>query len=248
MTHGLKRQQLIINADDFGRDESCTAAIANSLIDGAITATSIMANGSHFDYACELARSSGFADRIGVHLSLDEGPALSQEMRPFLNRRGHLCVPRGLRYLGPALSRAVEAELAKQIERVVAAGTHLDSHRHIHTSFPIGRLVVRLARTNRIPYVRPARNLAARRNILSNAYKWAFNRYLGARVRTADRFGDILDFYRRPAEHRVHGLIECMIHLDDTSRGLEQRRLLQEDGFRRFVGQFQLIGHVDATR
>jgi predicted glycoside hydrolase/deacetylase ChbG (UPF0249 family) len=242
-----RRAPMIITADDFGRDESCTAAIAACLRNASITATSIMANASHFDQACALAREEGLAGRVGVHLVLDEGPALSPEMAPFVDANGNLCVRRGLRRLGPALSRAVEAELTAQIDRVRAAGiepTHLDSHRHIHTSFPIGRIVVRLAHEYRIPYVRPARNLVSRRSVSARAYKWMFNRYLAAHVQTADHFGDILDFYSRSEEHAVPGLIECMVHLDDSPRGLAQRRLVDSDEFRNFAARYELIGHA----
>lgn len=244
------RARLIITADDFGRDAACSAAIAESLTHGAVTSASIMANGGHFEQACALARANGLIDRIGVHLSLDEGPALSPEMAPYTDSAGHLCVRRSLMPLGPSFRRAVEAELSAQVNRVIASGiqpTHLDSHRHIHTAFPIGRLVVRLARRYRIPYVRPARNLASRGASAASAYKWMFNRYLAVCVRTADYFGDIVDFYRRSDEHGATGLIECMIHLDDSPRGLEQRRLLKSKEFLKFLKNFQLVGHAQTS-
>lgn len=243
------RAQLIITADDFGRDEACTAAIAESLVAGAVTATSIMANGSHFDEACAMIHTYGLADRIGVHLSLDEGPALSREMLRFCDSTGSLCVRRSLMPLGSALARALQAELAAQIERVLAAGirpTHLDSHRHIHTAFPIGRLVVRMARRYGIPYVRPARNFAHRGSAAARAYKWMFNRYLASRVRTADYFGDIADFYDRGNELPTGRLIECMIHLDRSLRGIAGGRLLKDGGFLRFLENYELVGHAEA--
>jgi predicted glycoside hydrolase/deacetylase ChbG (UPF0249 family) len=247
---GSRRSRLIITADDFGRDESCTDAIAESLRAGWITATSIMANATHFEYACQIARRDALMNRLGVHLVLDEGPPLSREMAAHADARGHLCVRRTIAPLGRDLAHAVEAELVAQIEKVLAAGirpTHLDSHRHIHTAFPIGRLVVRLARRYRIPYVRRARNLATRGGAAANAYKWMFNRYLTGQVRSADHFGDIIDFYQRPGEHDASGLIELMIHLDDTPRGLEQRQLLRNAAFRAFVEQFELVGHAETV-
>jgi hypothetical protein len=179
---------------------------------------------------------------------LDEGPVLSQEMRPYASGQGCLQVRRGLRRLGRGLAGAIEAELGAQIERVLAAGirpTHLDSHRHIHTSFPIGRIVVRLAQRYDIPYVRPARNLAGRSTVIARSYKWFFNRYVASQVGTADSFADIVDFYQRRAESSPTGLIECMTHLDESSRGLENRRLLVDAGFRQFLKGFDLIGHAD---
>lgn len=242
-----RRARLIITADDFGRDESCTAAIADALAAGTITSTSIMANARLFATACTVAHARKLTDRIGVHLVLDEGPALSPAMAPFADARGHLCVRRSLKPLGKAYSRAIESELAAQIDRVIAEGirpTHLDSHRHIHTVFPIGRLVVGLARRYGIPYVRPARTIATRSGARASAYKWLFNRYVASRVDTADHFGDIVEFFGHPREHGVRGLIECMTHLDDSPRGLENRHLLENPAFRSFLERFELITHA----
>lgn len=242
------RARLLITADDFGRDEACTVAIAEALVRRRITATSIMANAPLFDRACELARTRNLMNHIGVHLCLDEGPPLSPDMLPFADASGHLCVRRSLKRLAPEVSRAIESELVAQIERVLAAGiqpTHLDSHRHIHTTFPIGRIVVRLARRYGIPYVRPARTIASRSGITATAYKWMFNRYVGFHVETADHFGDIVEFFEHPAEHGAAGLIECMTHLDESPRGRENRRLIENDAFAKFVERYELIGHTE---
>lgn len=245
----LSRARLIITADDFGRDAACTVAIAESLAAGTITATSIMANGAHFAHACTLVRANGLADRIGVHLSLDEGPPLSREMVPYVDSNGNLCVRRSLMPLGSRLAKAVEAELAAQIDRVIASGirpSHLDSHRHMHTAFPIARVVVHLAQQYRIRYVRPARNLAGRGTVISKSYKRLFNRYLRSNVETADYFGDMVDFYRSGYACAPGALIECMIHLDESPRGLDGRRLLNSEAFIRFLDRYELVAHGES--
>jgi chitin disaccharide deacetylase len=247
----LERPTVIVTADDFGRDEPCTRAITECLVNGSVTAASIMANGRFFQLACGLARRHGVEDKIGVHLCLDEGPPLAPEMVPYTDAHGCLCTRRSLKPLTWKLSRAIEAELAAQIDRVLAAGirpTHLDSHRHVHTAFPIGRLVAGIARTYGIPYVRPARNWARRRSMVTSGYSWLFNRYLSSQVRTADHFVDIVDFYRQPRHGRARGVIECMTHLDESPRGLENRRLLADDRFKRLLSMYQVAGHADVYR
>lgn len=233
----------MIIADDFGRDEECTHAIAEALATQRISGTSIMANARCFEAACDLAHARGFAHRVGVHLVFDEGPPLSREMRRYAGPDGNLAVRRTLAPLGRDLAQAVAAECSAQIERVLAAGirpTHLDSHRHVHTAFPIGRLVVAAARRFGIPYVRPARNLLARSRYVHRAYKWFFNRYVASRVRTADYFGDIEDFYERGYRVPPGSLVECMIHLDASERGQACRRLLADEGFQTFVRRYEL--------
>ncbi len=246
-----RRPQLIITADDYGRDLASTTAIAESLALGQITSASIMANGSHFEMACDLAHRHDLTGRIGVHLSFDEGPPLSRQMRPFTDQQGHLCLRRSLAPLGSDLALAVEAEVSAQIERVIRAGIrprHLDSHRHLHTAFPIGSLVVRVARQFGIPYVRAARTVAARRRPVTRAYQWMFNQYIGRRVRTADHFGDIVEFYERRGQQTMPGLSECMTHLDDSPRGLTNRRLLTSREFLAYVAQYELVSPADTQQ
>jgi len=246
------KPKLIITADDFGRDSACTTTIAQSLADGLITSTSLMANGRAFEQASALAQSNGLTDRIGVHLCLDEGIPLSSEMARLADPNGHLMVQRSLLPLSATLATAIEAELSAQIERVLAAGirpTYLDSHRHIHTSYPIARIVVRLAKRYGISYVRPARNLAGSYGPMTGLYKWIFNSYLSRQVRTADRFADIVEMFER---RRIYSLppsgcvVECMTHLDDSSRGRHNLRLLRDPAFLDFLTGYQLVAHRDA--
>lgn len=240
--------RLLVTADDFGRDVVCTEAIARHLVAGNITATSIMANAAEFDRACRLAHSHGLDGKIGVHLVLDEGPPLSPQMRAFADASGNLCVRRSLKPLGVAMTQAVEAELTAQIERVIAAGirpTHLDSHRHIHTVFPVGRVVVRLARRFGIRYVRPARTLGVRRRATSMAYKWLFNRFVASQVPTAACFGDIVDLWRNGGSEPVPGLTEVMVHLDDGEKSREGRELLDNPRFHELVRKrYRVVDHA----
>lgn len=241
------RPRLIINADDFGRDGVCTAAIVEHLAAGTITATSIMTNGTCFAEACELAHARGVSDKVGVHVVLDEGPALSREMRAFVDKNGDLCVSRRTIHLGPQLSAAIESECIAQVEKAIAAGirpTHLDSHRHLHAHFLIGRILVRIASRFGISYVRPARNLQPKKRLLKTAYKSLFNRYVAARVGTADYFGDLEDFFRHRYVVPGGSLIECMVHLDASPRGLSGQRLLRDPEFQRFLAAYELVAHT----
>lgn len=243
------RPRLIITADDFGRDPICTVQIAASLERGKITATSIMANGENFEQACAVAHVKGLTDKIGVHLVLDEGPPLSLAMRRFADRDGNLCVHRSLARFNSKLASAIEDEMSTQIERVIGAGirpTHLDSHRHIHTAFPIGRLVVKLARKFNIGYVRPARNVARHSSVPASVYKWIFNRYVSYNVASARYFADIDDVVHHGYNAPRGSLVECMIHLDGSPRGISGQQLLESDEYRRMTQRYVLVDHLRA--
>ena len=64
---------IIINADDFGLNKSCSQAIALAFSEELVTDTTIMANGEYFDDAVKLAEKHGFFDKIGIHLNITEG-------------------------------------------------------------------------------------------------------------------------------------------------------------------------------
>ncbi len=49
---------LIVNADDFGLTEGTTRAIVDAYRTGIVTSTSILANGTAFETAVELARQN----------------------------------------------------------------------------------------------------------------------------------------------------------------------------------------------
>jgi predicted glycoside hydrolase/deacetylase ChbG (UPF0249 family) len=243
------RPRLIITADDLGRDAECTAAIVDALARGRISAASIMANGACFAKAVELVHAHGLAAAVGVHVVFDEGPPLSEAMRPFCDASGQLAVKRSIKPLAAPLRRALETEVAAQVKRVIDAGirpTHLDSHRHVHTVFSLGRIVVDIARRYGVRYVRPARNLVGAQPLTRALYKRLFNGYLRARVATADYFCDIADFVARGYAVRDGSLLELMAHLDASERGAANRSLIEGPAFDALSRDFRIVRHADA--
>ena len=63
--------RLIVNADDFGISEAVNRGIVEAHDRGIVTSTSIMATGSAFEHALELARLRPSLG-VGVHLVLTE--------------------------------------------------------------------------------------------------------------------------------------------------------------------------------
>jgi chitin disaccharide deacetylase len=154
---------LIVNADDLGMSAGINRAIFEGHDRGIVTSASLMAVGAAFEGAV-----AGLAARprlgCGVHLVLhDERPVLPPSRIPGLVEPGGRFLPldRVLRrLLAGSLPRAeVEAELAAQIERALAAGvrlTHLDSHCHLHAFPMLGSIVHGLGRRCAVPCARRA--------------------------------------------------------------------------------------------
>ena len=171
---GRSHPLIVINADDLGRSESVNRAILEAFDRGSITDASIMANMPLFDQAVSGVIARGLEERVGVHLNFTEGCPLTTSVGqiPGWIAADRSFAPRGpVRWQLSALeARAIETEFEAQIGAVREAGlrpTHLNSHQHVHTQWPIASIVMRLARRHGIRAIRLSRTcgptLASRR-------------------------------------------------------------------------------------
>ena len=143
----LKR--LIVNADDFGFTRDVNAGIIKAHREGILTATTLMANGTAFEDAVQLARETPSLD-IGCHLVLVQGRAIS-DGRPFASSLKGAIADLVWRRVNPYW------EMKAQIEKILAAGirpSHLDTHKHLHLAPAVFAAVVKLAAEYSIPFVR----------------------------------------------------------------------------------------------
>jgi chitin disaccharide deacetylase len=126
---------------------------------GAVTSTSLMANGGDWEGAVELARAAPLLG-IGVHLNLVQGrpllpvPSLTDRRTGEFHSLGALA----RRALAGRVDRdELAAETRAQIDRIMEAGiaiTHLDSHRHAHALPGVFGVVVRVVREAAIRVIR----------------------------------------------------------------------------------------------
>src|SRR5437762_11689279 len=73
-------RRLIVNADDFGLTNGINSAILKANLEGIVTSTTLMANGSAFDQAVSLTASAPSLS-IGCHVMLVDGSSLLQPAR-----------------------------------------------------------------------------------------------------------------------------------------------------------------------
>ena len=157
-------KKLIVNADDFGLTSSITRGVVEGHRSGVITSTSLMASGSAFEEACELASQTPTLD-VGVHLILDEeNSVLERKQIPTLVGRDGRFHPRTtvikLLVTKRISLREVEYEWSAQIERCLAAQirvSHLDSHGHIHCFPGLAGIAEKLRRHYKIGCLRKPR-------------------------------------------------------------------------------------------
>ena len=132
-------RRLIVNADDLGFTSGVNRAIVKAHTDGVVTSATLMANGSAFCQAGELAKQLPKLS-IGCHVVLIDGePVLPPARVPSLAQSGRFrddlktFAARAL--TGQLDATEIAAEVTAQIRRVQAAGvcvSHLDTHKHTH--------------------------------------------------------------------------------------------------------------------
>jgi chitin disaccharide deacetylase len=219
MQHGTPSKQLaVVNADDFGMNTAVNSGVVEAFHRGLVSSASLMANMPEFRAAVEMAHESGLGDRLGVHLNLTEGIALTSPLRSC----PRFCTPdgtfiwrhRGLWALDTAEIEAIATEWRAQISALLAMGvrpSHLDSHHHVHTAWPLGTIAIALAREHSIPAVRLTRNCGPAPGVAIRLYKTMFNaRLRRARLVVVSRFGSALDV--RTVIGVTNGPVEVMTH------------------------------------
>lgn len=143
-------KRLVVNADDFGYTRDVNSGIIEAHRHGILTATTLMANGTEFDHAVELANDNPNLD-IGCHLVLIGGKSLLQSGHPLPQSLPEFLRCMALRQLNPY------DELRAQVEKIIKAGiqpTHLDTHKHTHLALPVLNAVARLSKEFGIRWVR----------------------------------------------------------------------------------------------
>jgi len=133
---------LIVNADDFGRDEQATDRTLAAFREGRLSSATAMVNMDDSERAAQLAREAGLP--VGLHVNLTdpftaaEVPAGARERqllacRLFAGRRFRL---RSWSY-DPRVQSKVDSAVADQVERFEALfgarPDHLDGHKHVHS-------------------------------------------------------------------------------------------------------------------
>jgi predicted glycoside hydrolase/deacetylase ChbG (UPF0249 family) len=217
---------VVVVADDFGLSPTVNAGILEAFRRGLISSASLIANMPGFDAAVAAAGDRGLTDRLGAHLNLSEGQALSGEIREC----PRLCTADGVLrwkhrnvwHLDGLEKRGIAAEWRAQLRKIRDAGlapTHLDSHHHVHTAMAIGMIAITVAREFEVPTVRLSRNCGPDPGLDVRLYKWFFNgRIRSAGLSRMAYFGSAHD--ARSVLSSAAGPIEVMTHpqLDASGR------------------------------
>jgi predicted glycoside hydrolase/deacetylase ChbG (UPF0249 family) len=173
----LYKGKVIVNADDFGENESINSAILKSFNLNLISSTTLMSNRPGFEEGCELARQNNLIDNIGVHLNLTLGEPLTEDIKkyPKFYANGEMYESFKGHILSIGEQRAIYDEFKAQIDKCRNGGinpTHIDSHHGIHYTWDIGKVIIELALKHGISAIRLRANwgqISKKRNTILNS-------------------------------------------------------------------------------
>lgn len=207
----------IINADDFGLNRSINLAITLCFRKGYINQTTIMTNMPAYEEAVALSKEYNFFDKVGLHVNLDEGIPITNEMKCNF----HFCKNdrfikgsiKGLKkfYLNRYDRKCVEKKVEAQMAHYICSGfplLHLDSHHHIHTNYSILRIILKIAKKHQFRTIRICA-FHSSDSFFKKLYKRILNSYVRLYFSTTDLFLTRRDQYQPESKS-----IEIMTHPD----------------------------------
>ncbi len=145
-------RRLIVNADDFGYTSGVNRAIVEAHSRGVVTSSTLMAKGSAFTDAVQLAKTIPQLS-VGCHVMLTDGdPVLGPGQIPSLTSGSHFrdgMVAFAARAIAGSLdANEITAEASAQIRKIQSAGivvSHIDTHKHTHLFPKVLRPLLRAA-------------------------------------------------------------------------------------------------------
>ena len=208
----------IVNADDFGRSKTTNRAISMCFKDGVINRTTIMTNMPFFEEAIEISRNEGFFDKVGLHINLDDGEPLTNEMKA----NHHFCKdgrfidriflkPKYRYILSPKDLRCIYIEVKAQMQKYIDAGfplKHFDSHHFVHNNISLIFVISHIGKKLGFKSAR-IMEISIYDSLMKKIYKEVLNTFLSNSFETTAQFVQSFENY-----DENKGTAEFMTHPD----------------------------------
>lgn len=216
-------KQIIVNADDFGINETVTAEIERQILLGNVSSTTVMANGECL-YEVKHFAAQHSEVSFGVHLCLSEFESLTKSKEllqsGIIDEEGafiHKAIFKISNFSDASL-KAIRDELNAQIDIVTSLGfplSHADSHHHVHTIYPLKEVFAEVLKMRGIKKIRIGsdyRTLRLKRHICKWMQRNKLNRYYQKLFTTTDGFYSYAEFIDAGWPVRDGGTMELMCH------------------------------------
>ena len=217
-------KQIIVNADDFGINPVVTSEIERMIEAGAVSSTTVMANGACLEEVARFAQLNPEAS-FGVHLCLSEFDSLTKSEtlhRAGLTNEEGVFVPKAIfqcRYLHKDdVRKAIRDELNAQIDVVTSLGfkiSHADSHHHVHTIWPLREIFADVLKEREIKKVRLGGDYSSLRmkaHIVGWLRRLKLNKYYQDNFITTNSFCSYREYVLAKRVQKSEGVIELMCH------------------------------------
>ncbi|MFH6604951.1 ChbG/HpnK family deacetylase [Maribacter algicola] len=221
---------ILINSDDFGASKEINLATYRAFKENLISSTTTLMNFKiGLEDAVSYVKSNKIdRDSVGIHLNLSFGRPLTEKMG--LNKT--LCDDGFFRskhnlpnfFLNSYDEECILLELETQLKLFIECfgflPSHIDSHQHVHTKWPVLKCVIRLAKKYNIGSVRISRNIEAADGLKKAVYKKIINSYIKINgFASVDKFGDIDQAIKYGIDPRKN--YELMVHANLANGKLE---------------------------
>lgn len=218
--------KIVINADDFGKNPSVNEAISYAFDKGIINQTTAMATEVSFVDAMNIASKKGFIDKVGLHINLDEGYPLTDNIKNIsdfcnsdgsFNRRFRQSIIKSSFFIDKTIKSCCVDELCAQMMRYLDNGgqlMHLDSHHHVHFKKSILDLLIPLARDMKFRSMRIC-PYYQKDGLIKTIYKKHINKIIRQNFNTVDCFvGSYKDYQLLKVNQLLPSSFEVMLHPD----------------------------------
>lgn len=226
--------KLIINADDFGASEGINNNILKLHKLGVVSSTTIIANGSSFKSAVDIAKDNPNLG-IGIHLCLD-GPfnigkdyktILDKSTNQFYNSTQIIKKLREFRVEESEIYKEYSLQIEKVLDHKIKI-SHLDTHHHLHVLPLALESIIKAAKKYKIRHIR-SEKIYFRNNQSNMNYllRYAHQIYLKIRIKAVDgifepgitKLSNYDDCYLRLSKLVMLNdkTIEIVLHLNDSN-------------------------------
>lgn len=211
--------KVIVNADDFGCNDSITKSIQKLLLGGFISSTTIMANGRDLDNAVRFAKEHQEFS-FGAHLCLSEYASITNDttLRKYglIDHQGIFITHSIFKKKSFPLELlcSIKKELSAQVEALLSKGisvSHIDSHHHVHTIYPLKEVFVDVAKEYGIKKVRRATEfdtIRAKLHLIQYIQRRNLNSYYTKHLMTTNLFMPYLQIYNKA--HSISDNVESI--------------------------------------
>lgn len=226
-------KRVTINADDFGLNKSCTDAICEAFEKNLITDTTMVANGEAFEYALEKIKLNSLENKIGIHVNLNDGVPLTNEMKKCdvfaRNGKFHGKINRFMP-LNSKTRKIVYNEIVAQVERIQREGiviNHADSHHHIHTATFIAPIFMKVCKEKGIEKIRIHRNIG-NIHLYKRIGKYFYNLWIKLKKFKSVRYFGMIDDIEKVG---VLDDMEIMVHPEYNVKKELIDKVEEENGY-----------------